>query len=47
MKDGVGVEEDPGINILREHFMDKEPGRGAHPEHALHVTQASGIRELH
>ena len=47
MKDGVSVEEDAGINILREHLMHKEPGRGTHPEHALHVTQVPGIRERH
>ena len=47
MKDGVGVKEDPGINILGEHLVHEEAGGGAHPEHALHVLQTPRIGESH
>ena len=47
MKDGVGVKEDPGINILGKHLMYEEAGGGTHPVHALHVLQTPGIEESH
>ena len=47
VKDGVSVKEDPRFDSLWKHLMHEEPGRGAGPEHGLHLLQAPGIRESH
>ena len=46
MKNDVSVEEYTGLNVLRKHLVDEEPGGGAEPEHAHHVLQPPGIGEV-